>query len=221
MSNSQLSKQSPNSALNQLLEVDAQLAAQQADLSAQLASIHQKRQSLKTVIELFASGETAKSVAAPVATPIAETNGLPQASAQEPATPELDASTATDTTTTATPAADRQKQKAQKTSANRRKSQSAKPTRTTKAIEKPEGWQHYVRAEFSNLSLAEAVSTLLHQQAGQALEIGAIIDALFVEEMPSQVRAKVRHQVTNILTEGARKNRWHRPQPGSYSVLPQ
>jgi len=218
VSNSQIADQSTNSALHQLLEVDAQLAAQEAEFSAQLASIQQKRQSLKTVIELFASGETAQALAAPVATPIAQTNGKLETSILEQETPELDAPTATNS---GTPAADKQNQKAQKTPANGRKSQSAKPTRTTKATKKPEGWQHYVRAEFNNLSLSEAVSTLLHQQAGQALEIGAILDAILVEEIPSQVRAKARRQVTNILTDGARKNKWQRPQPGSYSVSPQ
>jgi hypothetical protein len=217
VTNSQIADPSSNSALNQLIEVDAQLAAQEAELSAQLASIQQKRQSLKTVIELFASGATAQAVAAPVATPIAETNGKLNTSILEQETPELDDSTVTDI---ATPAADKQNHKAQKTPANERKSQSAKSTRTTKVSKKPEGWQHYVRAEFNNLSLSEAVSTVLHQQAGQALEIGAILDAIFVEQMPSQTRFKARRQVTNILTDGARKNKWQRPQPGSYSISP-
>jgi len=51
--NSQDFDQSANSTLTKLLEVDAQLAAQEAELLSQLESVQEKRQSLKTVVSLF------------------------------------------------------------------------------------------------------------------------------------------------------------------------
>lgn len=220
MSNSQLFEQLSDPAHAQLLQIDAQLAAQEADLSAQLASIQEKRLSLKIVIDLFAPGNTTQPVTAPpAATPVVETNGKFEVATSKQATPKLGRSIASDSDA-ATPAADNQNQKTQKTPGTGSKRR-AKPTRAAKTSKKTEGWQQYLREEFSNLALSEAVSTLLHQQPQQVLEIATVVDAIFEEQMPLALRSKVRNQVTNILSEGARKNKWHRPQPGSYSLSSQ
>jgi len=64
MPNSQDFDQSANSTLTKLLEVDAQLAVQEAELLSQLESVQEKRQSLKTVVSLFTH------VASPATAPI-------------------------------------------------------------------------------------------------------------------------------------------------------
>ena len=61
MQNSQFT----NPTVAKLLEADADLAAQEVELNTQLASVQEKRHSLKTVIDMFAPVDTAT---APIAT---------------------------------------------------------------------------------------------------------------------------------------------------------
>ena len=75
-----------------------------------------------------------------------------------------------------------------------------------------------MREEFSGNSLPEAVHTVLQRGAERVFEIPAIVKAIFVEQLPMDVGSKARRQVTNILSEGARKNKWYRGQIGYYSV---
>jgi hypothetical protein len=247
MPNSQPSNSSSNSALTQLLEVDAQLAAQEAQLSTQLQSVQEKRKSLKTVIDLFAPAKTTLAAVAPTPTPAVAPNGKPELSVQDSATPALDGSESTSTprvdingkhdlavgdqtapeldsaqatlADSATPAADKQNQKAQKAPATVKRRQSAKPAReATKTARRTEGWQDYLREEFSDVPLPNAVFAVLRQHEKQALDIAAVVDAIFDEQMSQQVRVKARDRVSNILSEGARKNKWYRADAGSYSV---
>lgn len=53
--------------------------------------------------------------------------------------------------------------------------------------------------------LSIAVSAVVQQQ--QALEITSVVDAIFAQQMPPSVRDKARDRVSNILFEGARKNK--------------
>ncbi len=68
MQNSQFS----NPTVAKLLEADADLAATEVELTAQLASVQEKRHSLKTVIDMFTSVDTAT-------TPIATSAQPPEA----------------------------------------------------------------------------------------------------------------------------------------------
>ena len=216
-----------DSIVAQSLEIDAKLATEEIFLRTQIASIQHKRISLKNVIELFETESTTESVTTPfAATPAALTNDKLELSTGEPATPELDISQtiATDAAAPAATALEDQKaekikknHKAEKTPSTVRKTQSGKPTRTTKKANNTEGWQQYVRPKFSNMAISVAVTLVLQRQPEQVLEIAAVVDAIFESQMPPAVRSKVRNQVTNILSEGARKNKWYRPQPGSYS----
>lgn len=62
--------QSSDPTITKLLEADADLAAQEAELSTQLKSIGEKRHSLKTVIDMFDPAHTTDT--SPVAIPVAE-----------------------------------------------------------------------------------------------------------------------------------------------------
>lgn len=44
------------------------------------------------------------------------------------------------------------------------------------------------------------------------------IDAIFVKKMPKDVRSTARERVSNILSVGAKKGKWHRGDAGKYSM---
>ena len=109
--NSQNPSDTSNTTVAKLLEVDAELATTEVELSAQLQSIQEKRRSLKTVIDLFAPTDTATTpIATPAQTPVAEAEAevvdeQAKPSAEDVATPELDTSKTDTTVDTETPAA--------------------------------------------------------------------------------------------------------------------
>ena len=57
----------------------------------------------------------------------------------------------------------------------------------------------------------------MQQHYEQVLEITTILDALFVEEMPKELRSKARERVSNVLSVGAKKGKWYRGLAGRYS----
>ena len=90
--------------------------------------------------------------------------------------------------------------------------------RPTKVAHKGSGWQDYMRDEFRQSSLPEAVYSVLQREVDKVFEISALVNAIFVDELPLELESKVRRQATNILSEGARKNKWYRGQLGQYSM---
>lgn len=62
------------------------------------------------------------------------------------------------------------------------------------------------------------MSIVLQEQSEQVVEIAQVVDAIFVEEIPQPVRVKARERVSNVLSEGVRKNKWYRGQEGKYSM---
>ena len=75
-----------------------------------------------------------------------------------------------------------------------------------------------MREEFSLSSLPEAVYSVLQRSFDQVFEIPALMNTIFVDSLPTEIASKVRRQITNILSEGARKNKWYRDQLGRYSM---
>jgi hypothetical protein len=220
--NSQNSLNTSKPTVDKLLEVDAELATQEVELSAQLQSIQEKRHSLRTVIDLFGPTDTATAI--PAQTPIAEVQTevvekKVEPIAQDEATPELDQSKTDTTVDVKTPAvSDTQKQQAKKNPSLASKKQNAKSVPTKKTSKELETWQQYLRDEFSNATLSQAVSEVMQQHSGQVLEIAAIVDAIFVNEIPLQVRSKARERVSNVLSVGVKKEKWYRGKAGSYSM---
>jgi len=132
----------------------------------------------------------------------------------EAATPKLDEVT-TDTTEAATQPSKRQGKKNLSTNSDKpsKKSVPAQETVKEAAI-----WQQYLQDEFVKDSLAVAVFEVMQQQPDRVLEITAILDTLFVPEIPKDVRSTARERVSNILSVGAKKGKWHRGDAGKYSM---
>lgn len=222
MPNSQKFLDTSNPTVDKLLEIDAELATQEVELSAQLQSIQEKRHSLRTVIDLFAPTDTATATpaqipAAPEQTEVVEEKVEPIA--QDMATSELE-QPKTDTTagakTSAVPVT--QKRQAKKNSSPASKKQSAKSLPKKKTSEELETWQQYLRDEFNNATLSQAVSEIMQRQPEQILEIAAIVDAIFVDAIPRELRSKARERVSNVLSVGVKKEKWYRGEAGSYSM---
>ena len=223
MSDSQSLDQTSNPTVTKLLEVDSELAVQEAELLSQLESVQEKRRSLKTVISLFTKADTPAIV--PVeelaqTTPPAETGGEIASVGENLATPPLETSKARATAESETEAAQDTESTATKkiTPSLTKRDKTTKFTQKAKTAKTTLGWQQYVREEFNKTSLPEAVYAVLQHQADRVFEIPAIVNALFMDELPKEFRSKVRRQVTNILSEGVRKNKWYRGQPGYYSM---
>ena len=210
MQNSSISPTS-NSIVAKLLEVDSDLAVTEVQLAAQLQSIQEKRHSLKNVISLFPPGDAALTPVV-TSTPVVEKQAEPPA--PEVATPELE-DTAIDATE-AVPSTQKRQGKKNISSSTSKSNKKSVPTK--EASKEADTWQQYVKEDFSNASLAEAVAEVMQQQQEQVLEITTILDALFVEEIPKELRTKARERVSNVLSVGAKKGKWYRGLAGKYSM---
>ncbi len=253
-----------------LLEVDSDLAHQEALLLAQLESIEEKRRSLKIVIDLFGDADTT-TTAEESALAVAASNGTSVGiqfanwvvDSTESISPldetvadaELESSSASttvdqisivesepDSMLLKAPSAKKTKQPAAKKTATKTElstteqtlsaedtqSSKAKPVSSASKTKQPTAakktaktsgrWQDYLREEFSNSALSEAVGQVLQRQPEEVLETAAIIDAIFVDELPKGVRNTARERIANVLSDGVRKNRWYRAEAGSYSM---
>ena len=212
MQNSSISPTS-NSIVAKLLEVDADLAVTEVELAAQLQSIQEKRHSLKNVISLFPPVDTAVPTPVVVSTPEL-VEKLAEPPVPEVVTPELE-----DTTVDTTEAAPQSQKRQGKKNISSTTSKSNKKSAPTKeASKEADTWQQYVKEDFINASLAEAVAEVMQQQEQQVLEITAIVDAIFVKEIPKELRTKARERVSNVLSVGAKKGKWYRGLAGKYSM---
>ncbi len=75
-----------------------------------------------------------------------------------------------------------------------------------------------MRAEFVKASLSEAVAEVMQQQSEKLLEISAILDIIFIDETPKEMRSTARERVSNVLSVGAKKGKWYRGALGKYSM---
>lgn len=208
--------QPDNPTVAKLLEADTDLAAQEAELNAQIQSIGEKRQSLKTVIDMFAPVHTA---ATPIATsaPTPVDAERPQVTNEDVITPESNGAIAD--VTAETPAASTPpKRQAKKNSSSASSQQSKKSVPIKKSSKGADTWQQYVKDEFYGATLSEAVAEVMQQHSKQVLEIAAIIDTIFTKEIPKEVRSTARERVSNVLSVGAKSGKWFRGQLGKYSM---
>ncbi len=212
MQNSSISPTS-NSIVAKLLEIDADLAATEVQLAAQLQSIQEKRHSLKNVISLFPPVDTAYPT--PVVTSTPElVEKLAQPPVPEVATPELENTTID--TTEAAPSTQKRQGKKNISSSTSKSNKKSVPTK--EASKEADTWQQYLKEDFINASLAEAVAEIMQQRLEQVLEITTILDAIFVQEIPKELRSKARERVSNVLSVGAKKGKWYRGLAGKYGM---
>ncbi len=223
MPDSHSSNQTSNSTLAKLLEVDSELAVAEAELLSQLESIQEKRRSLLTVVNMFATADTSSAAAikSPAPPPPAETNGQLEPVSENLVDSSLEISKATTTDSIqpeAFPANQSNKTEKKASSSTSKNKATKKVAQKVNATRRGSGWHDYLREEFSHSSLPEAVYSVLQRSSDQVFEIPAVVNAIFVDGLPTEVESKARRQVTNILSEGARKNKWHRGQLGQYSI---
>lgn len=223
MSDSHGSNQTAHSTLAKLLEVDSELAATEAELLSQLESVQEKRRSLLTVISMFATADTSSAapIESPAPPPPAETNGQLEPVSDFSSASSLEiakASTTDSVQTEAVPANQSNRTEKKASSPTSKNKNTLKEKQKANATRRGSGWQDYMRDEFSHTSLPEAVYSVLQRSSDQLFEIPAIVNAIFVDEITKELESKVRRQITNILSEGARKNKWHRGKLGQYSI---
>lgn len=111
-----------------------------------------------------------------------------------------------------------QKRQAKNNSSSTSSKQSKKSAPTRKQNKAPDTWHEYVKDEFSNVSLTDAVAQVMQQHKDQVLEIATIIDAIFTNDIPKEVRSTARKRVSNVLSVGAKSGKWYRGQLGKYSM---
>ena len=215
-----------NPTVAKLLEADADLAATEVELNAQIQSIHEKRHSLKTVIEMFAPVDTATT---PIATPaqppkavaaqqVESTSPEQSPVVQDVASPELNSAKA-DTTEAESPTASTPpKRQVKKNSSPTTSKQSKKSAAIKKPSQQADTWQQYVKDEFSDATLSEAVAEVMQQHSKQVLEITKILDTIFANDIPKEVRSTARERVSNVLSVGAKRGKWYRGKLGKYSI---
>jgi hypothetical protein len=204
------------STLAQLLDIDSQLSAREAQLRSQLESLQRKRQSIQDVIALF--GETDKT---DVANDLKET--ISSTRAQNEKQPEsvkenlAVSKTSANKSPSVAPSVSAST-KGKKTTASASKKSQTKKTKTSKATKQSPGWQQYLREDFRNSSLPQAIASVVQSEVERVWDISSVTEAIFVPHIPQAVKKKVRLQITNLLAQGARENKWYRGQQGSYSL---
>ncbi|MEM6256031.1 MAG: hypothetical protein AAF821_24220 [Cyanobacteria bacterium P01_D01_bin.156] len=207
--------------VDQLKEVESQLAAQISALNEQISATEEKRKGLQTVIGLFEGGGDSNGVAASVAEILTSAVSEVEVSAPEEPAPAKK------------PGKRRGRKPSLKTVAKAKAKAAAAPkVKATKTVapkvapattRKPRGgkspnWQRYVQDPFRKTPLPDVVANILKAQPDEAFKIAEVMEAIFKSDMPKATFLKARNRVSNILSAGARTNEWHRGRGGKYSM---
>lgn len=201
--------------LAKLLEVDSDLAVQEAELEAQLQEIQQKRNSLKTVIGLFKPEETLAAPATQSTDPLLSVQATTEEMNLIMPPPESSTISPSDDDVTQE---QRQPHRISTQAAARRtkRRRASAPTLSGKA----ESWRPYVREEFgTSAALPEMVATVLQRLPERVFEIPEIINAIYVNEIPREVYQKARARLLSVLSQGVKQNKWQRGDKGQYSGI--
>lgn len=197
--------------LAKLLEADSTLATQEAELQAQAEAVREKRNSLRTVIDMFAStGALTSSGAKTAKVSSADKTAALKAAEEVVAAPAKAESAAPEA-----PAASEKPKRGTRTP---RQQKAAKAPRAPKVSKKKQGWQHYVREEYRKTSLPEAVSGVLEREPNKVFSIPTVIDVVFEDDIPKEAWKQAQNRVSNILSTGVKDDKWHRGKTGHYSV---
>lgn len=193
--------------LSKLLDVDADLAKQESTLQSQLDAVHQKRQSLRVVIDMFSAGQ------APLAAVAEELSAVQLNGAIADSAPEKKSAKAPKTPE-AVPARRGRKPKAAAPEPAAPVSRKSRISKSRKA----ETSQYYLRDDFEGVPLRTAVAAVLHHQTDAVMDVASILNSIFREEMPKDVRNKARNRVLTILSNGVKEGDWYRGRTGKYSA---
>ncbi|MEM9804210.1 MAG: hypothetical protein AAF959_02935 [Cyanobacteria bacterium P01_D01_bin.56] len=207
--------------VDQLKEVESQLADQIAALNEQISATEEKRKGLQTVIGLFEGGGDSNGVASSVAEILTSAVAEVEVSTPEPA-PAKKPGKRRGRKPKAVTAAAKVKAAPKAKAAKAAKVAKAAPKATT-TTRKPRGgkspnWQRYVQDPFRKTPLPDVVANILKAQPDEAFKIAEVMEAIFKSDMPKATFLKARNRVSNILSAGARTNEWHRGRGGKYSM---
>ncbi|MEM1238573.1 MAG: hypothetical protein AAGI45_01910 [Cyanobacteria bacterium P01_H01_bin.26] len=207
-----------NTVLDQLKEVESQLASQIDELSGQLSDTEKQREGLKTVIDLFESTGSSNGMAASVTEILTSAvAGTVKESEPEPAPEKKPAKRRGRKPSAKTAAKEPKAAKAPKAAAKEEKVPEAKATRKPRGGKSP-NWQRYVQEPFRKTPLPDVVANILKAQPDEAFKIADVMEAIFKSDMPKATFLKARNRVSNILSAGARTSEWHRGRGGRYSM---
>lgn len=222
----------PTTVLPQLQTIEAELASQESQIAAELASVREKLTGIRTVMPMFlGTADGAVPVVleevSPVSEPIVEGTAIsleePEegtAAVEEPTVLEAPEPTETKTKATKTKKTAQKKTPAKKTATA--KETTAKETTTQKATAKKDGraasWQKYTRPGVKNESIPDAVKLILETQPENDFKIVDVMTALFTEEIPKSQYLKARNRISNVLSGGVRAGDWYKGERGTYRM---
>ena len=215
-------------ALRQIQTIEAELASQENQLAAQLASVQEKLSGIRAVMPMFletadsAAGRIAKELPAEelssvneliedAATLLEESKEEP--TLEQPAVPESAPEPTPEPTETEAAEATESQKKATAQQKNAGENAPAK---------KPDGraaaWQMYTRPGVKNESIPDAVRLILATQPENDFKIADVMEALFQAEMPRSQYLKARNRISNVLSGGVRAGDWHKGKRGTYRM---
>ena len=210
--------------LPQLEEIASALAAQEADLTAQLNAVQEKLNGIRAVLPMF-DGATTTAATSPTASATAAV-APDTAESDAPELPKKTTKAKTQKTAvkkTATKKAAPEKVTAEKTTAEKTttKKTATKAKSSKASSKKPDGraadWQKYARPGVKNQSIPDAVKLVLATQPKKDFKIAEVMEALF-KDMPKAQYLKARNRVSNVLSGGARAGDWQRGDHSTYRM---
>ncbi|HHP7245757.1 MAG TPA: hypothetical protein ACFE0H_13845 [Elainellaceae cyanobacterium] len=208
------SKPAPESMETKLLEIESDLAAQEAQIAAQLQTLQDKRKSLQTVIHMFGAEPDAM-LDASVAGDDALATDVSDVSDHSRSAVTSDVAEVSPEPTSSPRG--RQKKEASPTK-SRTASKSSSKSSTKRAGKKSDEWGAYLKPKYRDRPLLQAVLSVLEQYPDQVVEVPYIMDSILVDRTPKEIRALVRHRLSNVLTVGLKRQKWYRGKVGTYSV---
>ncbi|MBE9180264.1 hypothetical protein IQ268_17005 [Oculatella sp. LEGE 06141] len=208
-----------DAALSQLQEIDADLAGQEAESLHQLESVQAKRQHLQAVIHLFSSATSSQTVATGEEAIAAATETV-EATAVAPVA-ELDSAVSIPEPSHPASAdpSPQQPQKSRKSRIATEPTQKrSKRSQSKTGSKQNQDIQDYLRSEFEQVSLAQALSRVLHQQPDAVLGIPDIIHSMLEDDTPKAIRKEASKRLATLLSVGVKQDKWYRGKTGHYSL---
>ncbi|MGJ3252152.1 MAG: hypothetical protein ACFE0J_13650 [Elainellaceae cyanobacterium] len=208
-------KPAPESMETKLLEIESTLAAQEAQIAAQLQTLQDKRKSLQTVIHMFGvEPDTAPdaSIAAGAGGPATDVADVSDDS-QSGVTSDV-----AEVSPEPTPSPRGRRKKGDSATKSRTPSKSSSKSSTKRAGKKSDEWGAYLKPKYRDRPLLQAVLSVLEQYPDQVVEVPHIMDSILIDKAPKEIRALVRHRLSNVLTVGLKRQKWYRGKVGTYSV---
>ncbi|MGB5914715.1 MAG: hypothetical protein WBG63_07610 [Phormidesmis sp.] len=222
--------------LPQLQTIEAELASQEKQLAAQLASVREKLTGIRTVMPMFDG--TADVADAPAVTEEASTGLVEEAipaldepdeeaavveapAVEEAAVEEAPKATKTKATKTTAKKATAKKAAVNKAAPKKEtvaKATASKKTTARKKDGRTASWQKYTRPGVKNESIPDAVRLILETQPENEFKIADVMSALFKDDMPKSQYLKARNRISNVLSGGVRAGDWYKGNRGTYRM---